>query len=40
MSIDKKSSNGANLGYEQKLWQAADKMRNNNEAVLELIKKD
>jgi hypothetical protein len=24
-----KSSNGANLGFEEKLWQAADKMRNN-----------
>lgn len=23
----KKSSNGANLGFEEKLWQAADKMR-------------
>ena len=24
-----KSSNGANLGFEEKLWQAADKLRNN-----------
>lgn len=26
-------SNGANLGFEQKLWQAADKMRNNMDAA-------
>ncbi len=24
---NKKGSNGANLGFEEKLWQAADKMR-------------
>ncbi len=24
---NKKNSNGANLGFEEKLWQAADKMR-------------
>lgn len=24
-----KESNGANLGFEQKLWQAADKLRSN-----------
>ncbi len=29
----KNSSNGANLGFEQKLWQAADKMRNNMDAA-------
>ncbi len=29
----KSSSNGANLGFEQKLWQAADKMRNNMDAA-------
>src|SRR4030067_3728297 len=26
---NKKSSNGANLGFEEKLWQAADKLRGN-----------
>ena len=30
---NKKSSNGANLGFEQKLWQAADKLRNNMDAA-------
>jgi len=24
-----KSPNGANLGFEEKFWQAADKLRNN-----------
>ena len=33
MSKDTKSSNGANLGYEQKLWQAADKLRSNMDAA-------
>lgn len=28
-----KSSNGANLGFEQKMWQAADKLRNNMDAA-------
>jgi len=28
-----KKGNGANLGFEQKLWQAADKMRNNMDAA-------
>jgi type I restriction enzyme M protein len=28
-----KSSNGANLGFEEKLWQAADKLRNNVDAA-------
>jgi len=28
-----KSSNGANLGFEEKLWQAADKLRNNMDAA-------
>ena len=28
-----KSSNGANLGFEQKLWQAADKLRGNMDAA-------
>lgn len=27
------ANNGANLGFEQKLWQAADKMRNNMDAA-------
>ncbi len=26
-------NNGANLGFEQKLWQAADKMRSNMDAA-------
>jgi type I restriction enzyme M protein len=29
----KKNSNGANLGFEEKLWKAADKMRNNMDAA-------
>jgi type I restriction enzyme M protein len=29
----KSSHNGANLGFEQKLWQAADKLRNNMDAA-------
>ena len=29
----KKKSNGANLGFEEKLWQAADKLRNNMDAA-------
>ena len=29
----KKGSNGANLGFEQKLWQTADKLRNNMDAA-------
>jgi type I restriction enzyme M protein len=28
-----KANNGANLGFEQKLWQAADKLRNNMDAA-------
>ena len=28
-----KVTNGANLGFEQKLWQAADKLRNNMDAA-------
>jgi type I restriction enzyme M protein len=28
-----KKNNGANLGFEQKLWQAADKLRNNMDAA-------
>ena len=31
--IKNNNSNGANLGFEQKLWQAADKMRNNMDAA-------
>jgi len=26
-NVNKKNSNGGNLGFEEKLWQAADKMR-------------
>lgn len=36
MSLDKKkasSSNGAVLGFEEKLWTAADKLRNNMDAA-------
>jgi type I restriction enzyme M protein len=28
-----KTNNVANLGFEQKLWQAADKLRNNMDAA-------
>lgn len=28
-----KANNGANLGFEQKLWQAADKLRGNMDAA-------
>lgn len=31
--MKKINNNGANLGFEQKLWQAADKMRNNMDAA-------
>ena len=27
-----KASNGANLGFEEKMWKAADKLRNNMDA--------
>lgn len=30
---DKVHGNGANLGFEEKLWQAADKLRNNMDAA-------
>ena len=33
MSKTRFKGNGANLGFEQKLWQAADKMRNNMDAA-------
>jgi type I restriction enzyme M protein len=33
MVKNSKSSNGANLGFEEKLWQAADKMRSNMDAA-------
>jgi type I restriction enzyme M protein len=29
----KKGGNGANLGFEEKLWQAADKLRGNMDAA-------
>ncbi len=29
----KNNSRGANLGFEQKLWQAADKLRSNMDAA-------
>jgi type I restriction enzyme, S subunit len=32
-SSPSQASNGANLGFEQKLWQAADKMRGHMEAI-------
>ena len=28
-----KSSSGANLGFEEKMWKAADKLRNNMDAA-------
>jgi len=28
-----KGSNGANLGFEAKMWKAADKLRNNMDAA-------
>ncbi len=28
-----KTSNGANLGFEEKLWKTADKLRNNMDAA-------
>jgi len=31
--VSKKDSNGANLGFEKKLWAAADKMRSNMDAA-------
>ena len=31
--VKQKKSNGANLGFEEKLWQAADKLRNNMDAA-------
>ena len=33
MFFNLKPSNGANIGFEQKLWLAADKMRSNMDAV-------
>lgn len=33
MAKNKPNGNGANLGFEEKLWQAADKMRNNMDAA-------
>ncbi len=41
--VNDKSSNGENLGFEEKLWKAADKLQNNMDAaeykqvVLDLI---
>jgi type I restriction-modification system DNA methylase subunit len=32
-SLNSKTSNGANLGFEEKLWQAADKLRGNMDAA-------
>ena len=32
-SKDRKSANGANLGFEQTLWLAADKLRGNMDAA-------
>jgi type I restriction enzyme M protein len=33
MEKNKMGSNGANLGFEEKLWQTADKLRNNMDAA-------
>ncbi|HHT9126689.1 MAG TPA: class I SAM-dependent DNA methyltransferase [Candidatus Brocadiia bacterium] len=32
-NVNKKNSNGATLGFEEKLWQTADKLRNNMDAA-------
>ena len=32
-AASKRTNNGANLGFEEKLWQAADKLRNNMDAA-------
>ncbi len=34
---EKNDSNGANLGFERKLWTAADKLRNNT-ALMSILK--
>jgi type I restriction enzyme M protein len=33
MVKEKENGNGSNLGFEAKLWQAADKMRSNMDAA-------
>ena len=33
MAKNKINGNGANLGFEEKLWQTADKLRNNMDAA-------
>lgn len=33
MAKNKPNGNGANLGFEEKLWQTADKLRNNMDAA-------
>ena len=33
MTKNKPKGNGANLGFEEKLWQTADKLRNNMDAA-------
>ncbi|WP_407357196.1 hypothetical protein [Methanolobus sp. WCC5] len=33
MAQNKNVSNGAKLGFEEKMWQAADKLRNNRDAA-------
>ncbi len=33
MAKGKTNGNGANLGFEEKLWQTADKLRNNMDAA-------
>lgn len=33
-------SNGANVGFEDKLWKAADKLRNNMDAAIKQIISD
>jgi hypothetical protein len=34
MAKNKPNGNGVNLGFEEKLWQTADKLRNNMDALL------
>ncbi|MDD1745815.1 MAG: type I restriction-modification system subunit M N-terminal domain-containing protein [Candidatus Methanoperedens sp.] len=33
MAKNKPNGNGVNLGFEEKLWQTADKLRNNMDAA-------
>jgi hypothetical protein len=37
---EEKNGNGANLGFEEKMWKAADKLRNNRVRVLFQVEKE